>query len=82
MLKKICRMRYFITFAVVLTVLMSVYGIIRFHYKNITVSNTTPVNYEGFKILFEDGSCKKISLPDVRADSGFSDYKLQCCCKA
>ena len=51
MLKKICRMRYFITFAVVLTVLMSVYGIIRFHYKNITVSNTTPVNYEGFKIL-------------------------------
>ena len=63
MFKKICRMRYFIKFAVVLTVLMSVYGIIRFHYKNITVSNTTPVNYEGFKILFEDGSCKKISLP-------------------
>ena len=63
MLKKICKIRYFIMLSIAVTVLMSAYGIIRFHYNTLTVSNTTPIEFEGWKILFEDGSCKNIVFP-------------------
>lgn len=62
-MQKIFKIRYFIMLAAVLTVLMSIYSVIKYRYNIMTVSNTTPIEYEGFKIVFADGSCKEIVLP-------------------
>lgn len=63
MLKKICKMRYFISVAIFFTVAMLGYGVIRFHYNSLTVSNTTPIQFENWKVTFADESCKNINLP-------------------
>jgi len=56
-------MRYFISLAIFLTVAMLGYGMIRFHYNALTVSNTTPIEFENWKVTFADESCKDITLP-------------------
>lgn len=62
-MKKICKMRYFVSFAICLTLLILAYGIIRFHYNSLTVSNTIPVKFEDWKVIFDDESCKDLVLP-------------------
>ena len=49
MMKKICKIRYFIAIAVFLTAVMIGYAVIGFHYNSLTVSNTTPIQFENWK---------------------------------
>lgn len=71
MWKKTLEMRYVILVTMLLTVVMVCYGAIRFHSNNMTVSNTRPIAMEGFRIRFEDGSCKNVELPEnITAPAG------------